>query len=346
MNLDSATGDFVNRVWYGGSSWYLALLPLSWLFAAATSLRRFLYRAGVLRTFDVGKPVIVVGNLAVGGTGKTPVAMWLAGWLKNHGLRPGIASRGYGGSAGKFPVPVVDDSDPRVVGDEPLLMARRAICPVVVHPDRVAAAAVLIEMGCNVIIADDGLQHHRLGRRFEIAVVDGARGFGNGRVLPAGPLREPAERLGTVDHVMLQGPDVTGAFGRWSTGVAHTCFELTATAVRDLRGRSEVSLEHFRGKTVHAVAAIGNPGRFFLMLESQGLKVIPHAFPDHASVPRSELEFRDGLDVLMTEKDAVKVGRPVPAHWWYVAVDLKLVEGNSGWLSGLLAEVNKTTRTQ
>ena len=341
----SATHGFANRIWYGDSYWYVALLPLSWLFSLAASFRRFLYRSRVLRAFDVGKPVIVVGNIAVGGTGKTPVVMWLASYLKNHGLRPGIASRGYGGSLGKFPLQVADDSDPRVVGDEPLLMARRALCPVVVHRDRVAAAAALIEMGCNVIVADDGLQHYRLERQFEIAVVDGGRGFGNGRLLPAGPLREPVTRLRSVDQVMLQGDDATGALTQLPQDSGHTRFELTATAVRDLQGTTTVALEGFRGRTVHAVAAIGNPGRFFRLLESRGIRVIPHAFPDHATAPRGELDFGDGLDVLMTEKDAVKVERPIPAHWWYVVVDLTLGKGKPDWLAGLTAELKQTTRT-
>lgn len=342
----SATNGFVNRVWYGDSSWYVVLLPLSWLFSLAASLRRSLYRSRVLRTFDVGKPVIVVGNIATGGTGKTPVAMWLAACLKDRGLRPGIASRGYGGAPGKSPLQVVDDSDPRVVGDEPLLMARRALCPVVVHPDRVAAAATLIEMGCNVIVADDGLQHYRLRRQFEIAVIDGARGFGNGRLLPAGPLREPVTRLQSVNQIMLHGEDATGALAQLPPGAAHTRFELAATAVYDLRGTSTVALESFRGKTVHAVAAIGNPGRFFRLLESHRISVIPHAFPDHSPIHRTELDFGDGLDVLTTEKDAVKVQRPIPEHWWYVAVDLTLDNGEPSWLPGLIAELKKTTGAQ
>jgi len=347
MSCDkSATHRFAYRIWYGDSSWYVVLLPLSWLFSLAASFRRFLYRSRVLRAFYAGKPVIVVGNIAVGGTGKTPVVMWLASYLKDQGLRPGIASRGYGGSTGKFPLEVADDSDPRVVGDEPLLMARRALCPVVVHPDRVAAAATLIQMGCNVIVADDGLQHYRLERQYEIAVVDGGRGFGNGRLLPAGPLREPVARLRSVNQVMVQGEDATGALAQSPPGPGHTRFELTATAVRDLQGTTTVALERFRGNTVHAVAAIGNPEKFFRLLESHGIRLIRHALPDHAAVPRAELEFGDGLDVLMTEKDAVKVENPIPAHWWYVAVDLTLRNGEPDWLAGLTAELKGKNTTQ
>jgi len=341
MNRErSALSDFLNRVWYGASRWYVVLLPLSWLFALLMSLRRALYRSGVLRSVDAGVPVVVVGNIASGGTGKTPVAIWLATCLKDRGFRPGIASRGYGGAVGRAPLRVVDDSDPGTVGDEPLLMARRAVCPVVVHPDRVAAAAMLIRMGCDVIVADDGLQHYRLKRQFEIAVVDGARGFGNGRLLPAGPLREPVLRLHSVDLVMLQGGDA-GTFDRSVTGSA-TRFELSASGVHDLQGRRTESLETFRGRSVHAVAGIGNPQRFFRLLESNGIKVVPHAYPDHAALSRNALEFGDGLDVLMTEKDAVKMRGPNPPNWWYVAVDLTLGEsGEPEWLDRLATTLKR-----
>ncbi|MGH8166550.1 MAG: tetraacyldisaccharide 4'-kinase, partial [Woeseiaceae bacterium] len=194
-----------DRIWYERSSWYLPLLPLSWVFAFVTAARRLLYRAGILGSTNVGKPVVVVGNIVSGGTGKTPVTMWLAARLAENGFRPAIVSRGYGGAVGDAPLEVTADSDAGVVGDEPLLMAARGICPVVVHPDRVAAARLAVDLGCDVIIADDGLQHYRLKRQFEIVVVDGERGFGNGHLLPAGPLREPLSRLGSVDHIMLQG---------------------------------------------------------------------------------------------------------------------------------------------
>ena len=331
---------FINRIWYGGSPWYRVLLPLSWLFGRLASLRRRMYRSGRLRSYDVGKPVIVIGNIASGGTGKTPVTMWLASFLKHRGFRPGIVSRGYGGVVGRFPLQVEDDSDAGVVGDEPLLMARRAICPVVVHPDRVAAASMLIEMGCDVIVADDGLQHYRLQRQFEIAVFDGARGIGNGRLFPAGPLREPVSRLELVNLVMVQGVgmDLTAILPR---GVPVSTFELAVVAVHDLRGRKTVAIEDFRGKTVHAVAAIGNPRRFFDMLESHGITVVPHAFPDHATLSHEDLDFGDALDVLMTEKDAVKIARPVPPGWWYVAVDLKLGQASGPrWLDELTSALN------
>ena len=317
-----------DRIWYERSSWYLPLLPLSWLFAFVTAARRFLYRAGILRSTDVGKPVVVVGNIASGGTGKTPVTMWLAARFAEKGFRPAIVSRGYGGAVGDAPLEVSADSDAGVVGDEPLLMAARGICPVVVHPDRVAAARLAVDLGCDVIIADDGLQHYRLKRQFEIVVVDGERGFGNGHLLPAGPLREPLSRLGSVDHIMLQGmlQGMHGDAGAHPAlaGLRCTRFELAVSAVHALQGSRAVGLDAFRAKTVHAIAAIGNPQRFFRMLQSHGINVIPHAHADHAVLSRAELEFGDGLDVLMTEKDAVKLKETALPHWWYVAVDLTL----------------------
>jgi tetraacyldisaccharide 4'-kinase len=201
----SRSGDsLVEKIWYGESSLRLLLLPFTWIYSGVTACRRFLYSSGALRTHRMPAPLIVVGNITAGGTGKTPVTMWLAQQLAERGFKPGIISRGYRGSVGPKPVVVTADSDPSIVGDEAVLMAIRSKCPVVVHPDRVAAATVAIEQGVDLIISDDGLQHYRLGRDFEIAVVDGARLYGNRQLLPAGPLREPLSRLDTIDQIVVQ----------------------------------------------------------------------------------------------------------------------------------------------
>jgi tetraacyldisaccharide 4'-kinase len=250
---------WIERIWYSGSLWYLLLIPLSWIFALATGVRRLLYRQGLLASIDIGSPVIVVGNITSGGTGKTPVTLWLARRLRERGFHPGIVSRGYGGRVGDVPIEVSADSDAGVVGDEPLLMAKRRICPVVVHPDRVSAARVLANSGCDVVIADDGLQHYRLKRHFEIAVVDGNRGFGNGHLLPAGPLREPVSRLRSVDEIMLQDADEATAASYGRVGTSLSVFELAVSAVHDLQRSQTHSLDVFRGRTVNAMAAIGNP---------------------------------------------------------------------------------------
>lgn len=334
-----------DRVWYSRSRLALALVPLSWLFGKAVAARRWLYQIGRLSSFDAGRPVIVVGNVVAGGAGKTPVTLWLARGLKERGLRPGIVSRGYGGAVGTDPLEVLPEADPATVGDEPLMMARRLVCPVIVHPDRVAAARMAVAMGCNVVLADDGLQHYRLERRYELAVVDARRGFGNGRLLPAGPLREPLARLASVDRIMLQD----GGRGRGEVeaslpdGVARTVFMLVPGMARELRGGGERELARWRGRRAHAVAGIGDPGRFFRMLEDHGIEVIPHPLADHARLSPGGLRFADGLDVLLTEKDAARLGSERPRGCWYVPVDLEPADGGAEWLDRLARDLLEET---
>lgn len=337
----------VARVWYGESPWSPLLAPLAGLFAAVSALRRYLYRHGLLRAVDVGRPVIVVGNVTAGGTGKTPVTLWLAQQLKDRGRRPGIVSRGYRGRLGPAPVHVRTDSDPAVVGDEPLLMERRQVCPVVVHPDRVAAARMLIEMDCDVIVADDGLQHYHLARRYEIAVVDGRRGFGNGRLLPAGPLREPVSRLSRVDRILVQQEQGDGGepAAALPEGVPRSSFMLAADVARRLQDAREIELAAFRGRTVHAVAGIGHPGRFFRLLQEYGIEVIPHAHGDHAVLAEQHLRFDDGRDVLMTEKDAARCRGVAPANSWYVPVDIVFRDDpDAEWVDRMLRGIDERQR--
>jgi len=293
----------------------LILLPLSGLYWVITKLRALLFGLGVFRSFAADVPVIVVGNITAGGTGKTPTVIWLVGELRAKGFTPGIVSRGYGGSKSGTSMRVDIDSDALVVGDEPVLLARRGQCPVAVDTDRVRAAAMLVEDGVNVIIADDGLQHLRLRRNYEICVVDGERGLGNGRLLPAGPLREPAERLDSVDQVLVNGTtEIPNAIA----------FELVATDASRLNGSLARPLQGFKDTTVHAVAGIGNPKRFFDLLRVYGIQVIEHSFPDHAAITRSQIEFGDDFNVFMTEKDAVKLGRNLSDRYWHVPVELRM----------------------
>lgn len=338
----TARNGAMTRLWYGDSRWARLLAPLSALFAGASALRRHLYRLGVWRAIDVGCPVIVVGNITVGGTGKTPVTLWLAEQLKVRGRRPGIVSRGYRGRLGPRPVHVRTDSDPAVVGDEPLLMERRQVCPVVVHPDRVAAARMLIDMDCDVIVADDGLQHYRLGRQYEIAVVDGRRGFGNGRLLPSGPLREPVSRLAEVDRILVQQEPKSGdrRLQGLPDGVPQSSFVLVAEMARNVRDAHAIRLTTFRGKTVHAVAGIGHPGRFFRLLQAHGIEVIPHAHPDHATLMEQHLRFEDGRDVLLTEKDAVRCREIAPNNCWYVPVEVAFdAGGTTEWVDTMWRDI-------
>ena len=320
----------IEALWYGRHPFAPLLAPLSWLYLAATACRKFMYAGGILPVTRLPVPVIVVGNLTVGGTGKTPLVIWLARYLQSLAYKPGIVSRGYGGSAQSRVQRVGPDSDPALVGDEPVLLAQRTGCPVAVAADRVEAAqALLRQTQCDILLSDDGLQHTSLARDVEIVVVDGVRRFGNGRCLPAGPLREPAARLDTVDLVVAGGRAALNEF----------LMEYTALPVKSLDGRREMQPAGFGKQTVHAVAAIGNPERFFSMLRRSGIDIEEHAFPDHHAFSRSDLEFGDAGAVLMTEKDAVKCRRFGLENAWYMPVDVGLSETFERKLKDLLEEV-------
>jgi tetraacyldisaccharide 4'-kinase len=322
--MNEALHSWLQRAWYGGGGGYRLLLPLSALYWLVIALRRFLYRAGLLRTRRAPVPVIVIGNVTAGGTGKTPVTVWLAGALAKRGFSPGIVSRGYGGSKSGTSMRVDARSDPAVVGDEPVLIAMRTGRPVVVDADRARGAAMLVQDGADIVIADDGLQHYALARDYEICVVDGARGLGNRALLPAGPLREPVSRIEEVDQVLLNG----GLRQREEvlpTGLQNAIeFTLVAVDACRVNGSLTRPLERFAGTTVHAVAAIGNPDRYFDMLRGHGMQVIEHAYPDHAPLRPGELDFGDNFDILMTEKDAVKFPRQVADRFWYLPVNVEM----------------------
>jgi tetraacyldisaccharide 4'-kinase len=323
--------------------WYRAARPpllwraLAGVFAAAVRVRRAAYARGWLRVHRLGKPVVVVGNLTVGGSGKTPLVIWLAAQLRAAGLAPGIVLRGYGGTAarGGTPLLVQPDSDPASVGDEALLLRRRTGESVAIGRDRAAAARLLLAQGVDIIIADDGLQHLALARDFEIAVVDGERGFGNGYLLPAGPLRERPVRLAEVDAVVVNGQgsywrQVTATAGAAAAaaprlvlpaaGLRPFAMRVSGDRLMALDGRATMPLSQLAGRRVHAAAAIGNPERFFSQLRAAQIEVIGHAFGDHHRFRSGELAFGDGLPLLMTEKDAVKCTQLGLADAWYLPV--------------------------
>jgi tetraacyldisaccharide 4'-kinase len=286
-------------------------MPPSLLFAAIVRARRALFQRKFLKARRLSCPVLVVGNLSVGGTGKTPLVCWLVERLKADGWSPGIVTRGYGGS--ERPPQLIDASaDPSCFGDEPVMMARRTSVPVAVGRDRPAAAQLLIDAGRNVIVSDDGMQHYALARDCEIVVVDGDRRFGNGWVLPGGPLREPIARLKTADAIVVNGGGglLAGALVMKVDG---------AEAV-PVTGGQRRPLAEFAGRSVHAVAGIGNPDRFFNMLRSHGVQVSGRALDDHIRPTREMIEFGDDGAVLMTEKDAVKCEDMADARHWYVPV--------------------------
>ena len=308
---------FSDRHWYRLSWLSVALLPLAALFRFSTAWRRGAYRIGLLRAERLPVPVIVVGNITAGGTGKTPLTLWLCGLLTEQGFSPGIVSRGHGASARLLAVTAA--SDPAAAGDEPVLLARRSRCPVWIGRDRAAAARALLAAnpGCNVIVCDDGLQHYRLRRDVEVVVLDGSRGLGNGLPLPAGPLREGPARLRKVDAVVINGsgdpcPSIAPRFRMSLEGSQfHNLLNPGYTA----------SASGFQGRRVHAVAGIGNPLRFFAHLQRLGLSFTAHAFADHHPFSPVDLEFEDADEIIMTEKDAIKCQRFARENHWALSVD-------------------------
>ncbi len=302
---------WVNRIWYASRYPPVWAMPASLLFRIIVAMRRALYLRGWFKTVRMSCPVIVVGNLSVGGTGKTPLVCWLAQRLRARGLRAGIVTRGYGGS--ERPPQIIDaGADAAVFGDEPVMMARSTGLPVAVGRDRPAAAQLLVDARCEVIVSDDGMQHYALGRDCEIIVIDGDRRFGNGWVLPGGPLREPKSRLKSADAVVVNG-------GRGLLPGA-LAMKLDGERAVALMGGEVRPLQDFVGAAVHAVAGIGNPERFFNMLRAHGVQVSGHPLPDHARIEPGMIVFADDRPVLMTEKDAVKCANMADRRHYYVPV--------------------------
>jgi tetraacyldisaccharide 4'-kinase len=335
------TGARLEAMWYSGAR-PLWLAPFSFLYGLVMSLRNFLYRIGLRDRARMPVPVVVVGNLTVGGTGKTPLVAWLSTHLSACGLRVAIVSRGYGGRA-RGVTRVTIHSRASEVGDEPLQLARRAHPTVFVGKDRVAAAKQAVKDGADLVLADDGLQHLRLMRDCEIVVIDGQRGFGNQCLLPRGPLRESPRRLRRVNAVVVNGALTAPGF-QLPKFVTHTAFNMRLRPgdARAVSGAGPLrSLSSFRGSGVHAVAAIGNPQRFFDMLREAGLTLYEHAMPDHHAFRPGDLNFGDNLPVLMTEKDAVKCAPFADERCWYVPVTADFEETQARALVDLvIARVN------
>jgi tetraacyldisaccharide 4'-kinase len=336
----------ITYAWQRDSVWLKLLLPLAWLFTAIAGLRR-LYLQSRYQGHGFDAPVVVVGNISVGGSGKTPLIVALVSALKQHGFKPGVVSRGYGGSAARYPLAVHAETAVAESGDEPLLIAQLADCPVVVDADRTAAVAYLLSHNnCDLVLSDDGLQHYRLHRDIEIAVVDGQRGFGNGRCLPAGPLREGAERLQQVDFVVLNG-----ARGDASVGDIFPSEPMQIVPRRMTQLCSGVSLPieqwlvERETQSVHAVAAIGNPQRFADTLAALGLDAELHSFNDHQALSAVDLHFEDDLAVIVTAKDAVKLLGSDHSHGsiadniWVLDIEARI---ESDFIDRLAAQLRKS----
>lgn len=296
----------LNR-WHKNIFTYL-LWPLSLLYRVLVFLRRKFYQFHLLKTTRFSSPVIVVGNITVGGSGKTPLVIAIVEFLKQKGWRPGIISRGYGGKAKHYPCRVHEKSNPREVGDEPLLIVRHTECPTIIDPNRSRGVKTLLDKtNCNVVISDDGLQHLALGRAIEIAVIDGQRRFGSGFCLPAGPLREPISRLKTVDFLVTKGKACANEFEM--NLIPEHFYQL-------IRAENKKNPDFFYGKKLHAVAAIGNPDQFFSSLRHLGLSITEHPFPDHYFFKPRDFNYGKDAIILMTEKDAVKCAGLVDARLW------------------------------
>jgi tetraacyldisaccharide 4'-kinase len=319
---------WLNRIWYERAAPPWWLMPLSLAYGAVSGSRRYV-STHLRRATRLSRPVIIVGNLSVGGTGKTPLVCWLVARLGERGFKPGVVTRGYGGSS--TTVRLIEPSDdPRVVGDEPILLARRTAVPVAVGRNRPAAAQLLVGAGCDVIVSDDGLQHYALARDCEVVVIDGDRRFGNGWLLPAGPLRETRSRLAVADAVVVNG-------GRALLEGALSMRLEAESAVGVSCGRV-TPLQAFAGTAVHAIAGIGNPERFFNMLRAHGIEVIGHPLADHARMRSQDITFADDRPVLMTEKDAVKCKGIADERHWYVPVSAYFDAGESTTLLGIVTQ--------
>lgn len=310
-----ALTDRLLEAWYAGHPALALLRPLEALYRRVVNGKRERFLAGAGDIYRAPVPVVVVGNITVGGTGKTPLILWMIEHCRGKGLRVGVVSRGYGASPPSLPWRVRADQDAAQAGDEPLLIVQRSGVALMIDPDRGRAVrALLAAEPLDLILSDDGLQHYRLARDLELVLIDAARGLGNRRCLPAGPLREPVERLRSVDAVLYNG-----ARSDRDDGYA---FRLEPVALVNLRSGERRPLDHFaKGQQMHAVAGIGNPRRFFRTLEGLDWRPITHAFADHAQYSVETLTFTPALPVVMTEKDAVKCRAFAERDWWYLAVD-------------------------
>ncbi|UVM65483.1 tetraacyldisaccharide 4'-kinase [Pseudomonas sp. B21-009] len=328
-----AFADRLLDAWYAGHPALALLRPLEALYRRVVLGKRARFLSGESPSYRAPVPVIVVGNITVGGTGKTPMILWLIEHCRQQGLRVGVVSRGYGARPPQLPWRVRAEQSAAEAGDEPLLIVQRSGVPLMIDPDRSRAVqALLASEPLDLILCDDGMQHYRLARDLELVLIDAARGLGNRRCLPAGPLREPVERLQDVDAVLYNGATTDRENG--------FAFALQPTALVNLRSGERRGLDFFEpGQAVHAVAGIGNPQRFFNTLQGLNWRPVPHPFADHAQYSAQALSFSPALPLVMTEKDAVKCRAFAADDWWYLAVDAVPSPAFKAWFDTQLARL-------
>lgn len=317
MKNNSLESFFLNN-WYGKSRWTLLFFPLAIIFVLLSNLRRFWLIKFKQRTPTT--PTIVVGNISVGGTGKTPLLIALVKKLQAENLDPGVISRGYASQAAEYPYLLTENSTALEAGDEPISIFNQTHCPVAVGPNRMATTSLVRKQNSLVVLSDDGLQDYSFGRHLEIAVIDGQRWFGNGWRLPVGPLREPISRLKNVDMVVVNNPSANPPIDNFHTMQIQPCHWV------NIQSGSILPLDVIEKKQFHAVAGIGNPQRFYQTLKQLQIDFIEHDFPDHYAFSAEDFAFAGDQSVLMTEKDAVKCKSFAKANWYYLVVEAKLDE--------------------
>lgn len=325
-----ALADRLLAAWYAGHPALALLRPLEMLYRRVVMRKRARFLNGESPSYRAPVPVVVVGNITVGGTGKTPMILWLIEHCRRQDIKVGVVSRGYGAKPPHYPWRVSANQPAEQTGDEPLLIVQRTGVPLVIDPDRAGAVqALLASERLDLILCDDGMQHYRLARDLELVLIDAARGLGNGRCLPAGPLREPSERLQEADAVLYNGADGDRADGFG--------FQLQPSALVNLRSGERRGLDHFPpGQRLHAVAGIGNPQRFFNTLLRLNWQPVPHPFADHAHFSAQSLAFSPALPLVMTEKDAVKCRAFAADDWWYLAVEAQPTPAFTAWFDSQL----------
>lgn len=328
-----ALTDRLLDAWYKGHPALVLLRPLEALYRRVVDGKRARFVAGQGEIYKAPVPVIVVGNITVGGTGKTPLILWMIDYCRRRGLRVGVVSRGYGAKPPSLPWRVTSQQNADQAGDEPLLIVKRTGVPLMIDPDRSQAVrALLAEEPLDLILSDDGLQHYRLARDLELVLIDAARGLGNRRCLPAGPLREPVERLQSVDALLYNGASADREDGY--------AFTLQPSALVNLLSGERQPVDYFpAGQALHAVAGIGNPQRFFNTLEGLHWRPVPHAFADHAVFSAQALAFTPALPLVMTEKDAVKCASFAAFDWWYLAVEAVPSQAFVSWFDSQLTRL-------